>query len=151
MYNTLQITSTRLKYTNVVVNCLKKDVYNICHYRYNTNRLRTFSRCLSSVSNIVSNTSVGIYANSSYRNSDKLSVFLNKRYFSTQKSGSDGEDDPSKATSETQPEAEYPVHQALPATVVVPEVWPHLPLIAVNRNPVFPRFIKLIEVSFISI
>ncbi|XP_031848707.1 lon protease homolog, mitochondrial isoform X2 [Nomia melanderi] len=36
---------------------------------------------------------------------------------------------------------------SLPATVVVPEVWPHVPVIAVNRNPVFPRFIKLIEIS----
>lgn len=34
----------------------------------------------------------------------------------------------------------------LPATVAVPEVWPHLPVIAINRNIVFPRFIKLIEV-----
>ncbi|XP_014247529.1 lon protease homolog, mitochondrial-like [Cimex lectularius] len=39
-------------------------------------------------------------------------------------------------------------HQTtLPASVVVPEVWPQVPLIAINRNPVFPRFIKLIEVS----
>lgn len=35
----------------------------------------------------------------------------------------------------------------LPASVVVPEVWPQLPLLAINRNPVFPRFIKLVEVS----
>lgn len=35
----------------------------------------------------------------------------------------------------------------LPATVAVPEVWPHLPVIAINRNIVFPRFIKLIEVG----
>lgn len=36
----------------------------------------------------------------------------------------------------------------LPATVAVPEVWPQVPVIAINRNPVFPRFIKLIEVHF---
>lgn len=36
----------------------------------------------------------------------------------------------------------------LPATVAVPEVWPQVPVIAINRNPVFPRFIKLIEVSW---
>lgn len=35
----------------------------------------------------------------------------------------------------------------LPATVAVPEVWPQVPVIAINRNPVFPRFIKLIEVG----
>lgn len=30
--------------------------------------------------------------------------------------------------------------------MMVPEVFPNVPLIAVNRNPVFPRFIKIIEV-----
>ncbi|KAI4458075.1 lon protease [Holotrichia oblita] len=35
----------------------------------------------------------------------------------------------------------------LPATVAVPEVWPHVPVIAINRNIVFPRFLKLIEVT----
>ncbi|XP_032680827.1 lon protease homolog, mitochondrial isoform X2 [Odontomachus brunneus] len=41
--------------------------------------------------------------------------------------------------------ADYPA--SLPATVVVPEVWPNVPVIAINRNPVFPRFIKLIELT----
>ncbi|XP_051549346.1 lon protease homolog, mitochondrial-like [Myxocyprinus asiaticus] len=31
--------------------------------------------------------------------------------------------------------------------MLVPEVFPNVPLIAVNRNPVFPRFIKIIEVE----
>lgn len=35
----------------------------------------------------------------------------------------------------------------LPATVAVPEVWPHVPLLATHRNPVFPRFMKIMEVS----
>lgn len=43
---------------------------------------------------------------------------------------------------------EYSPHTTLPATVAVPEVWPHLPVIATRRNPVFPRFMKIIEVSF---
>lgn len=35
----------------------------------------------------------------------------------------------------------------LPATVAIPEVWPHLPVIATKRNPVFPRFMKILEVN----
>ncbi|KAL3278224.1 hypothetical protein HHI36_013563 [Cryptolaemus montrouzieri] len=35
----------------------------------------------------------------------------------------------------------------LPATVAVPEVWPHVPVIAINKHIVFPRFIKLIELT----
>ena len=33
------------------------------------------------------------------------------------------------------------------SAVNVPDKWPILPVIAVNRNPVFPKFIKLLEVS----
>lgn len=43
--------------------------------------------------------------------------------------------------------AEGPVMHNLPATMAVPEVWPNVPVIAINRNPVFPRFIKIIEIS----
>ncbi|XP_055619677.1 lon protease homolog, mitochondrial isoform X2 [Toxorhynchites rutilus septentrionalis] len=35
----------------------------------------------------------------------------------------------------------------LPATVAIPEVWPHLPVIATKRNPVFPRFMKILEIT----
>lgn len=40
---------------------------------------------------------------------------------------------------------ESPVITAL-TPMTIPDVFPHLPLIAVTRNPVFPRFIKIIEV-----
>ncbi|XP_017151580.1 lon protease homolog, mitochondrial-like [Drosophila miranda] len=35
----------------------------------------------------------------------------------------------------------------LPATVTVPDVWPHVPLLAMRKNPLFPRFMKIVEVS----
>ncbi|XP_077299700.1 lon protease homolog, mitochondrial isoform X2 [Arctopsyche grandis] len=70
------------------------------------------------------------------------SYVINSRHFSTKKSNdsnipesnSDKDDPPVTSTQ-------------LPAPVAVPEVWPQLPVIAINRNPVFPRFIKLIEVT----
>lgn len=33
------------------------------------------------------------------------------------------------------------------AALTVPDVWPQVPVIAVSRNPVFPRFIKMVEVG----
>ncbi|XP_063708750.1 lon protease homolog, mitochondrial isoform X2 [Culicoides brevitarsis] len=39
------------------------------------------------------------------------------------------------------------VYQNLPATVAIPEVWPHVPVIAMKRNPVFPRFMKILEIT----
>ncbi|XP_029072530.1 LOW QUALITY PROTEIN: lon protease homolog, mitochondrial [Monodon monoceros] len=41
---------------------------------------------------------------------------------------------------------EGPVVTAL-TPMMIPDVFPHLPLIAVTRNPVFPRFIKIVEVK----
>jgi len=35
----------------------------------------------------------------------------------------------------------------VPSTVTVPDVWPVVPILAVNRHPVFPKFIKIIELS----
>lgn len=62
------------------------------------------------------------------------------RYFSTkQGEGNDADHAP--------PPEDDGYNTQLPATVAVPEVWPHLPVIAISRNIVFPRFIKLIEVS----
>ncbi|KAM9461871.1 lon protease homolog, mitochondrial [Clarias gariepinus] len=40
-----------------------------------------------------------------------------------------------------------PPHITALAPMMVPEVFPNVPLIAINRNPVFPRFIKIIEVK----
>lgn len=39
-----------------------------------------------------------------------------------------------------------PVGAAL-SPITVPDYWPKVPVLAVNRNPVFPRFIKMIEIS----
>lgn len=39
-----------------------------------------------------------------------------------------------------------PPHITALTPMMVPEVFPNVPLIAVTRNPVFPRFIKIIEV-----
>ncbi|XP_073960462.1 lon protease homolog, mitochondrial isoform X2 [Choristoneura fumiferana] len=67
--------------------------------------------------------------------------FGSVRLFSTANKNEPPEDDP-------EIKDETPLFSSqLPATVAVPEVWPQVPVIAINRNPVFPRFIKLIEIS----
>lgn len=85
-------------------------------------------------------------------------MYISKRSYSSEKpsdtppesSGSDNNNDDSEGSKGGYVEVkdkkkEY--DSTLPATLVVPEVWPHVPLIAINRNPVFPRFIKLIEIT----
>lgn len=60
-----------------------------------------------------------------------------------------GSDETSEGGAEdgaTASTGEGPVVTAL-APMTVPDVFPHLPLIAITRNPVFPRFIKIVEVT----
>uniref|UniRef100_A0A3Q2DVP3 Lon protease homolog, mitochondrial n=1 Tax=Cyprinodon variegatus TaxID=28743 RepID=A0A3Q2DVP3_CYPVA len=77
------------------------------------------------------------------------------RWFGTRSSGSgfSGEDGGDSAASGGDEagggdgEAPYSEAQMTALTpMLVPEVFPNVPLIAVSRNPVFPRFIKIIEV-----
>jgi hypothetical protein len=77
-------------------------------------------------------------------------AFALSRSFSSQKPPNDDGNE-AAAAAPAEPEAavedeNYPSHHSLPTTIIVPEVWPNVPVIAVNRNPVFPRFIKMIEV-----
>lgn len=58
---------------------------------------------------------------------------------------------PNSADDPAAEDAEFQAHTHLPATVAVPEVWPHLPVIATRRNPVFPRFMKIIEVNLMDL
>ncbi|CAG7833241.1 unnamed protein product, partial [Allacma fusca] len=79
------------------------------------------------------------------------------RCYSSQKNDNKDDDDPSNPSAkskdvpeEAEPEVKPlppPSTLLLPATVTIPEEWPQVPVIAVARNPVFPRFIKIIEVT----
>lgn len=84
--------------------------------------------------------------------------FLFAQYSSTsdQSSGQNGDDDddPSIREEITSNGKDQPVtifsessSSGALSTTTVPDRFPHVPLLAVNRNPVFPRFIKMIEVK----
>ncbi len=64
-------------------------------------------------------------------------------------SGGEGDDPPDSEDGDAgyTPEQEpYPPTSVALATMQPPEYFPKVPVIAVKRNPVFPRFIKMIEV-----
>lgn len=74
-------------------------------------------------------------------------IKISKKLYSTQQNdGSDDAPDAASSGSSGEQDGSGPVIHTLPATMTVPEVWPTVPVIAINRNPVFPRFIKIIEV-----
>uniref|UniRef100_A0A7N6B5I2 Lon protease homolog, mitochondrial n=1 Tax=Anabas testudineus TaxID=64144 RepID=A0A7N6B5I2_ANATE len=60
--------------------------------------------------------------------------------------GEDGGDSAGSGGEESGGDEGAPQMTAL-TPMMVPEVFPNVPLIAVSRNPVFPRFIKIIEVK----
>ena len=64
------------------------------------------------------------------------------RFYSTKNKDDDSVDVQDEQSSNFGPQ--------LPAAVAVPEVWPHVPVIAISKNLVFPRFLKLIEVWYIT-
>lgn len=65
-------------------------------------------------------------------------------------SGGDGEESDDGSDSETEASGEKitAFQQSISALspLTVPEEWPQVPVIAVKRHPVFPHFIKMIEV-----
>jgi len=72
--------------------------------------------------------------------------------FSSSSSASDGGEDEGSGGEDGSPVPDVTVGGDLPPSMValspmtVPEVWPQVPVIAVRRHPLFPRFIKMIEV-----
>ena len=62
--------------------------------------------------------------------------------------GGGGEEGSEREAAEEKESEETPAGEpgfAL-STVDVPEMFPNVPVIAINRHPVFPRFMKMIEV-----
>lgn len=74
-----------------------------------------------------------------FRNTKILSMVNVRNFTSKGPEGSDEDPHP--------PVEEENYGSQLPAAVAVPEVWPHVPVIAISKNIVFPRFIKLIELT----
>uniref|UniRef100_A0A672FAA9 Lon peptidase 1, mitochondrial n=1 Tax=Salarias fasciatus TaxID=181472 RepID=A0A672FAA9_SALFA len=70
------------------------------------------------------------------------------RAYGNRASGESGSGSPgTSGSSGAEDEPEDPANVTALTPMLVPEVFPHVPLIAVSRNPVFPRFIKIIEVK----
>ncbi|XP_047489502.1 lon protease homolog, mitochondrial-like [Penaeus chinensis] len=75
------------------------------------------------------------------------SVISTRSYCAQQGDNSEGAGGPRHDEEGVGEAAEGPMMHTLPATMMVPDVWPRVPVIAISRHPVFPRFIKIIEIS----
>lgn len=111
----------------------------------------SYNRCISSTTaNMVFNNHVSMRSNQFHsinlRSSTSTMIFYQKNFFSTKKNEEEAE-----IEAETDGAPENPqdfIHTHLPATVAVPEHMPFLPCLATSRNPVFPRFMKILEVNY---
>lgn len=108
------------------------------------------AKCFASLFN--SNNNSAHSNNQLLTNGAYLTSIQKSLYSSQQGDGSDDASNHSNTSSAVDDgnggaqDGSGPVIHTLPATMTVPEVWPTVPVIAINRNPVFPRFIKIIEV-----
>jgi len=60
--------------------------------------------------------------------------------------GGDKKDDGAEVVVEDKEGAKVDPSLGALAQVVVPDVFPEVPLLPIHRNPVFPRFVKMMEV-----
>lgn len=114
---------------------------------HSRSHFRRTSRCISSCTskfNVSPQNNLpvfGVHHSLNLRTSPFSVAIYQKHFYSTKKN--DEEADAIEVEAETPPEF---IHTHLPATVAIPEVWPYLPCVATSRNPVFPRFMKILEV-----
>lgn len=78
------------------------------------------------------------------KNEERLSsIVVHRRTFCSKRDDEEAvEDRPEEAS----PPVVGPTGGAL-TSVSIPETWPQVPVIAISRNPVFPRFIKIVEIT----
>lgn len=104
-------------------------------------------RCLSAVASLNYNFNNKLLSNDNVYFYQTVSYCTDKKNDSSSSSNNndDGDSDgPSDSDQPVVPVYSKPMGALTPMTV--PEVWPIVPVIAVSRNPVFPKFIKIIEV-----
>nr|CAI5832994.1 unnamed protein product [Callosobruchus analis] len=102
----------------------------ICNSKYRINRTQTLKNSL-----------VSSETPSRLLKTDATPKFVSVTRFCSTKNPEGSDDDVGP------PPEDESFNPQLPATVAVPEVWPHVPVIAIAKNIVFPRFIKLIELT----
>ena len=68
------------------------------------------------------------------------------RWFSS--SSAEGEDSEDEAEEEGERD-EVNVEQSALAAVSIPDSFPEVPILAITRNPIFPKFVKMLEASWI--
>ena len=77
----------------------------------------------------------------------RTSFAVQMRYYSSSAEDSGNGDETSTDTEQPPPISQPTSILNALTPLVVPETFPRVPVIAINRNPVFPRFVKMIEVS----
>ncbi|KAL3866563.1 hypothetical protein ACJMK2_043851 [Sinanodonta woodiana] len=137
---------------------INADTTCLLHHSVVTRQLRnerwvSASSCLVPKTCVFNSNSIGhhVFArNRAYTCERPLLPFSHPRYFSSSSFGSgsqdgDGSDKPEGENPEVIASTSLPFGALTP--MAVPEVFPNVPVIAISRNPVFPRFVKMIEVN----
>jgi hypothetical protein len=108
----------------------------------------------NSITNLVNFNKTQLFLNKSYIVQQHVSLFHSTRRLLDQDENNNNDrgvknDNENVSTNASTMPITIPNMSPL-APLKVPDFLPKVPLVAVSRNPLFPRFIKMVEVSFLS-
>lgn len=126
-------------------NVRSNSIRNLCTSRTKTAKESAVRRLrhISSVEDGLCNSRKTSLWNKCFLNQGKRALSVHKqcfRAYSSQESSGDSED------GGDNPPWQGSQSQYLPTPLTVPDYFPRVPVLAVNRNPVFPKFSKMLEV-----
>lgn len=112
-----------------------------------TSRLKA-ARILATVQH-TTQSSIVSSSHRSFLTKPNSSSFLSIRHFSSSVNDDNPEDEGGETTEMPQPPPVTggPLNSSALSPINIPEYFPIVPVIAINRNPVFPKFVKLIEIT----
>lgn len=135
---------------SVCENLRSNSIRNLCTPQTKTVKESAVRRLhhISSVEDRLCNSRKFSLWNKCFLNQGKRALSVQRqclRAYSSQENpgdSEDGGDNPSWQGSQS---------QYLPTPLTVPDYFPRVPVLAVNRNPVFPKFSKMLEVCFVCV
>ncbi|XP_015791229.1 lon protease homolog, mitochondrial [Tetranychus urticae] len=138
-----------LRVLNILLKCENSHLFGKAHHRHASAFAKIYQLDRSST-NLVS--TVNTRNNLLYTNTTNNLTLSKRNYCDDSKKG-DGDDgvNPENEPLSIKEEEEHDLIMSgisnTLATMTVPEYWPNIPVIAITGRPVFPKFLKVIDVS----
>jgi len=147
-----------VKTTLVSSTCSRRSIHFLSRYHSGNGGNNKFIHQCKTLVTVGSSLSSKLHGHGGPGYGGQKSLGIGNRAFSSQKNDDNDDDSPSKKLDDAlkdedddgqattvmlKPSSSH----VLPAAMQVPEEFPFMPIIAISKNPVFPRFIKIVELT----